>query len=985
MTYHYYQEVGGNEDWKPIPAAMLDTVKHASFVTILSVDVPIADDYTKEQYAGVKYKGPLYFDLDDAESPASTAISMVELIDKLIEKGVSIAALSIYASGGKGFHLLVPETYFLAKPPTKGMAYMPTIYKEMAFYMAVRSMDMRVYTARRGRMFRQQNVKRSNNQYKVRITYQELVEIAELAADDKAAAEDYYNNLCSKPRNLDLPLEIPTVAPAMLALFDQCKAKVTTLANKIKKQKPVKLPEDLPSFDALLRGEGLRKDAGFQHIAMQVAITAHARGMSCAALLAAAEGLCAKHESDGFRYNTPEKRKQELARMWDYTEDNPCYAYSQQAITSLLNHQAADLRGLSISTEEVQEGIEAAAAAGDDYLEQEGEFEHAGIVLTNSGAFVSTDTGQRKVTAMSFGEVTELVSSNTNTVSELQAELRINGEVRGHKIFDIDTFNSVSNLNKMMMPYGQAFNGTDQHARGMFMRLVEKARKAKKRMYVVTREGLDIISMPFHEEEEARRDFLVWSDVKSVTPESRVAELGIQMKFVGFPTEAGQFQTDLSQAPSLVQWRKDGINDETLRETLHSLLHCQKPAYLGKLIGWTIACHYRMLFHKVYNKFPLLHINGAAGSGKTETMKLMCNFHYYNQEPKMLTPTSTLFAVGHAASGSASIPLILDEFKPSEMAPQTYDKFKLMMRDAYNCRNMERGGGTKENSDYRAVHTTQLSAPICFIAEAAESESALMERVVLLTLVKPPVVEAQKFLHNFLHASSNKQVLGILGCHMAAYIVKKYSLAELEREFNLIYDDARRTLMLQEGEAASLSAEDIQRKSGAKERVVYNYSVARFGLRKFSNLVENLFPGQFAEVLKEMDDNIFNTVVDLQEQTLPEWLKVFNSFADMAQLDPLTPHWLREKTDYAFVQHGGKEVLEIYARSCYTKYRQYCMSSRTTPLFPSEAAFVYTLNNLPALLGKGFNVALNPPGGSHCFDLDELRGAGFIEPLRRGR
>lgn len=1319
MNYHYHQIIGGNEEWKPVPSTMLDTVKESAFVTILSVDSPVAKDYTKEQYAEIKFKGPLYFDLDDSESPASTARNMVELIDKLVAKGVSVEALSLFASGGKGFHLLVPEEYYLAKPPAKGMAYLPAIYKEIAFDLAVRSMDMRVYTARKGRMFRQENVKRENGRYKVRITYEELLQVAELAKTNVAEAEVMYQTLCSEPRTDMWVAPTVSLVPDMVAIFDQAKAKVTKLANKAKKAKPIKLPENLPSFDAMLRGEGFRSDAGFHPIAMQIAITAHAKGMSKEDLLAAAADLCKNHESDGSRYNTESKRREELARMWDYTEDNPCYAYSPLAVTALLSHQAPDLRGLNVSEEEVLEGIEAGDAAIELGTEQEGEFDHAGIILTANGAYVSTDSGERKVTAMSFQNVTELVSSSTNTVSEIEAEIHINGEKRGNKVFDIDTFGSVASLNKMMMPYGQAFNGTDQHSRGMYMRLVEKARKARRRMYVVSREGLDILNMPFHEQEEARKDFMVWSDIKSVTAEPRIRDLEIQMKFVGFPTEAGQFQTDLSQAPVLSQWIKDEGNKEHLHSTIKALLNCQAPSYLGKLLGWMTACHYRMLFHKVYNKFPLLHINGAAGAGKcfakgtpvlmfdgtikavedvavgdsvmgadgterkvlslgrgqeqmyrikqnygddyvvnashilslkasdtklrklhngrkvakgdvvniavsdyllentsvqktlkgyksagvpfsdrklpvaaymlgswlgdgtsnavklckpkhtklyawwkaeaeslgvpytegnsetcdtlylggglinqfrnlgvignkhiptiyktgsettrrellaglidshgtvnnsgyrfdtvcekmandvifvarslgikatmtkeeysnnfktdatifhvyltgdvqdlptldkktcerksasdplvsgiqivsegygdyygfavdkdhlfllgdftvvhnTEMTKLMSNFHYLHQEPKMLTPSSTLFAVGYAASGSASIPLILDEFKPAEMAPQVYDKFKLMLRDAYNCRNMERGGGNKDSSDYRALHVTQLSAPICFIAEAAESESALMERVVLLTLIKPPVVQAQKYLHNFLTASSNKEVLGIIGSYMAAMIVQKYSLEKLEEEFNEIYNASRKELMLQEGEENTLSEEELQRKSGAKERVVFNYSVARFGLRKFSNLIENIFPNEFTNVLGAMDSSIFNTVADLQQQTIPEWLKVLNCFADMAKLGEYHPQTLREGVDFAYGNSNGKPAIELYARSCYMKYRGYCMSTKTAPLFPNDAAFVYSLQNLPSLVSKGLNDQLNVPGGSIILDLNELRAAGFIEPESRG-
>lgn len=1318
MSYYYKQLNGGNEEWKPFPSSMLSDFKDHMFVTILAVDVPPADDFTKEQFAELKYKGPLYFDLDDSESPASTACYMVELIDKLVAKGVSIKALSLYASGGKGFHLTVPEKYYLAKPPAKGMAFLPAIYKEIAFEMAVESMDMRVYTARRGRMFRQENVKRPNDRYKVRITYEELVKIADLSKQNKAAAETLYGEICSAPREAITISEQVTLAPEMIAMFDQAKNKVTKMANKVKKKVAVRLPEELPSFEALLRGEGIKQDAGFHPIAMQVAITAHARGIRKEDLLNMAEGLCAKHESDGDRYNTAAKRQSELARMWDYTEDNPCYAYSALAITSLLSHQAPDLMGLNVSAEEVQEGIATAADISEFQNPEDGEFDHAGIVLTRSGAYVTTETGQKKVTAMAFENPTELVSATSNTVSELDVDIVIQGVHKGRKVLDLDTFNSVAGINKMMMPFGQAFNGNDQQVRGMFMRVVEKARKSGRRMFVVNREGLDMISMPFHENEEARKDFLIWSDVKSVSPEPRIQDLNIQMKFVGFPTAEGQFKTDLSQAPNLSQWIKEDDNKELLRKTLNGLLRCQKPDYMGKLIGWIVACHYRMMFHKVYSKFPLLHINGAAGSGKcfaagtpvlmfdgsiravetivpgellmgpdgtprkvltlgrgreamyrvkqiygddyvvneshilalkasdgrkrnlnsgravqkgdtvnitvkdylqenatthrnlkgyksegvqfteqaqtlpayllgswlgdgtsaramlckpkhtkmyawwkdycetnsyeytegdsgscstlyvkgtevygelkalnvinnkhlpaaykygsiaqrqqllaglidsdgtvnnagyrfdssredlandvvfvarslgikstctkevysnkfatdaviyhvymtgnvaqiptldkkaaerkatvnplvtgievtaegegdyygfeidgdklfllgdftvvhnTEMTKLMSNYHYYLQEPKMLTPTSTLFAVQYAASGSASIPLILDEFKPAEMNPQVYDKFKLMLRDAYNCRNIERGGGNRESSDYRAVHTTQLSAPLCFIAEAAESESALMERVVLLTLVKPPVIEAQRYLHNFLIAQSNKEVLGIVGSYMAASIVRKYSLEDLESEFNVIYDDARRELMLQESDLGTADQDTIRRKSAAKERVVFNYSVARFGLRKFSNLVKSLFPDEFDTVLEAMDANIFTTVADLQQQTIPEWLKVLNCFADMARVDPLTPYHLKEGFDYAYPMYNDKPCIELYARSCYNKYRVYCGSTRTTPLFPNESAFLYALKNLPAMEAHGITEKLDSPGGSHILGLDELRGAGFIEPRK---
>lgn len=1320
MSYHYYQlGVAADEKWKPVHASKLDTIEGAMFCTILSVDSPIPDDATKEQLAETKYSGKLYFDLDDAFSPASTAKYAQALIGKLEEHGVFPRQLEIYASGGKGFHILVPEECFLTKPPKAGMAHLPAIYKEMAFALAVDSLDLRVYTARKGRMFRRANVKRPNGLYKVRISAEELATLAGIA--DKDEAEAAYKQMCSAPRRaLDIESDMPELATGLMALFDQCKAKVAKAATRTKKKKPVSLPKEMPSFDALLRGEGIKSDIGFHQIAMQVAITAHARNMTREELLAAAEGLCENHESDGNRYNTASRRRAELARMWEYTDDNPCYEYSPAAVTSLLTHTAPDMHGLAVSEEEVAEAI---AETASEEVEAE-EFNHAGLIMTRQGSYTMTENGPKMVTAVSFDNVTELVSAEDNRVTVVEADVYVAGRKVSQAIpMELDSFNSVSSINKLLMRHGQSFSGNDVQARGLYLRMIEKARKANRRMYVSSREGLDLVKIPGHENELVRKGFLIWSDNRGVSVQPSVSESGVQMKFVGFPDPHGQFQTDLEDAPRLVEWLKEGDNKESLRTFLNDLLRCQSPAHIGKLLGWMVAAYWRMLFHEKYDKFPLLHINGAAGQGKclgfgtpilmadgtvkqvqdvvvgdrligpdgtvrnvlstvrgreqlymvipvkgdpyvvneshilslkksdrgnltlangrvirdgsdvvnvdvktiyntpakvaiklkgwrapalefptskvelpvdpywlgawlgdgnttdvaiykpecnmtrwlygyaeklglsvkkyayegkcpgwaitgdgnvenplrkfietemvggkriphtykiasvearlqllagmldsdghmsysgfdwiskdqnlaedfaflcrsvglaayiqkcvkrirsvnftgtywrvhvsgdceripcldkaapprkqvkrhlvhgitiekldvgdyygfeldgdklfllgdftvthnTETTKLFCNLHYFNSEPKMLTPTSTLFAVASSMSGSSSIPLVLDEFKPAEMNPQLYDKFKLLLRDAYNCRAVERGGGTRESSDYRSVHKTQLAAPLVFISEAAESESALMERVVLLTQIKPPAIQMSENYMRFSRAVDKKELLGMLGKYIAAGIIKRTTLESFAEEFNAIYNATRKELMLS-ADDVDLTPEVLSKKSGAKERTVFNYSVVKFGLRKIENLIRGIFGEEFTQLFAEMQATVCSSVDDIQAQTVPEWLKVLNTFTDMAHLDPESTCFLVPGKDYAAVSYGGAACMEFNLRSCYHKYRQYMAISRTKPLFPGESAFVFAMGNTPALVAKNAEVELQVPGGSYVFNLAELRSNGYMAP-----
>ena len=1316
MNYYYYQVKGGNEKWRPLPETKLDMLEDAMFCTILSVDNPVTETSPKEAFDALKYRGPLYFDMDDHMAPGSTAKHTVELVNKLSDLGVLPTMLQIYTSGGKGFHVLVPEECFLAKPPKAGFANLPATYKEMAFELSVQSMDFRVYTACRGRMFRRPNILRPNGLYKVQISWDELQAIAD--SDD---AEGMYKSISSAPRkSLDVESDMPELSSELLALFDLSRAKVSKRRSSKSKRSKITLPDKLPSLEALLRGEGIKESTGFHELAFQVALTAHAKGMSREELLESSTGLCENHQSDGDRYNSPGKRRAELARMWDYMLDNPCYEYSGKAVANLLTHNAPDLRGYDVDADELDLEV--------PEPNEKGQYDHAGLMLTRRGAFVPTEEGPRQISGLAFDNVTELVSVDNNQVTVMEADVVIAGKTRGRAIFDLDTFNSSTRLNSMYMKYGQSFAGNDVQARGTFLRMVERAQKGDRRMYCVSREGLDVISIPFHEDEDLRTPFLVWSDPLEVSPEQRVKDKGLQFKFVGFPKERGSFECDLSMAPSLSQWLKEPGNDLVFREVLTAVMACQKPEYIGKLVGWMIACHYRMLFHKLIGQFPLMHINGAAGAGKclrrgtlvikadgtsekienivvgdkllgpdggvrnvlelgrgretmykvtpvkgdpyyvnashilslkrsygksacklsdgtvvpkeqqilnvnvrvfadstaatqkyfkgyraeavefhreqavlpvdpywlgawlgdgsagdvtitkpegtklvawlhdyaeslgmdcvkyshvdrcpgwaivtkersrrgvnllrhylkrvqysgkhipqeyklasvedrlkliaglldsdgslsnggydwisrcpklaedlvwvcrsvglaaymvpctkgikstgfsgtyyrvsisgdceripcldkkapprkqiknhlvtgltfqeleeedyygvvidgdhlfllgdftvthnTQTTKALTYFHYYNTEPKMMSPSSTIFAFQYAAAGSASIPLLLDEYKPQDMRTGDHERYKLLLRDAYNCRQLEKGGGTRDNKDYRAVHETNLSAPIAYIAEAAESESAVIERSILLTMVKPPAVQAQAYSKNYHTMYSNRHVLSMIGKYIAAGIVRNSGVDQLRAEFMPVFDDAKYAMMLRPGEVASL---DNQDRASAKERTVFNYAVAKFGLQKLRNLAVNaLGDEQFGvDVFDPALATSFEVSSAVSANTIPEWLKVLNHFAHMTQVDPALDYFLVAGKDFAYVNYGGRDCIELYTISCYYKYRSYCNSSRTKPLFPSQEAFKHSLDNLPATVASGVTVSLSTPGGSHLLDLAELRASGFQAP-----
>jgi hypothetical protein len=185
--YRYYQLIGGAEPWTPVKSNEDLSAIKPTFETILALDTLLESDPDQETKDRIKYLGPLYFDID-AEDIADSIESANDLLDKLTKAGLTQHDIEIYASGKKGFHLIVPTTCFMEKPD-EPIARLPAIYKEMAFKFAVPFLDFKVYTAKRGRMLRTVYNQRENGLYKVALTAQQLADMT----------PDLYAELASKP------------------------------------------------------------------------------------------------------------------------------------------------------------------------------------------------------------------------------------------------------------------------------------------------------------------------------------------------------------------------------------------------------------------------------------------------------------------------------------------------------------------------------------------------------------------------------------------------------------------------------------------------------------------------------------------------------------------------------------------------------------------------------------------------------------------
>jgi hypothetical protein len=1124
-AYHYYQVTGGEEDWKAVPATHLYHLLSETrpmFVTVLAVS-KLVEDLSYEDKMKLAYEGPLYFDFDSTDE--SIVIEKVkQFLDKLETLKVNLNMCRLYATGGRGYHIEIPQTVFVAKIPKGGIANLPSVYREMALDLCVDTLDLRVYSGGRGRMWRQPGVQRENGRYKVPITASEM----------RIMTPELCQQLTSIPRS---PVNVAAASfcPDLSILFDRCAQKVEDLFKKRMKFKPDPAAKEKAFCDSvqwMMAGYGIKPTAGFQEIATQIAIAGSTAGLSEEELVQACKDLIATHKGNGNRYDTPGKREEEIRRMYRYMYGNLCYEFSVGAIKSLLTHPAPDLDGIQTTKEEVLEVIKEAEAQEKGAIDEYGDVAR-GITLSKFGVYADVEGSKKRICAMSFSKSSILKSLESGQISGYETDIMINGRFAGRQTLELEVFSGLVPFNRFSARYGHAFQGTDAQVRILMMRFVEDAKKNGEEKYILNREGLDVIHIPHHENPVYRDEFLVWADSQGVVLPPHISKEGLNLTFAGYPDPRGYYKTDLRDAPDLVPWLKEDDNKTLLKEVLKNLFTCQRAELLGKLVGWYTACYWRQIFHKAYGKFPLMHVNGSAGAGKclakdtpvimvdgsvkpvqdilvgdqllgpdgkprnvlslargeemmyevrpvdvmnsglsrgarpyvvneshilslrestvgraivnvsirdyltkashwktihygwrvpgvlkgnlspelhsitvepvgegdyygftidgdhlfmlgdftvthnTDMCMTLAGLFYYKQEVKSLTPGSTTFSMTQMLTASASIPMILDEYKPHEMDRATHNKLKAIMRDAYNQKEISRGGGTREAQDFRILQTSQLSAPIAFIAEATEEEAAVMERVVLATVVRPPPNENAKWLARFQLVRKHRQVLGILGKYIASMIVTKESVESLRREFDFMYDEAQEKFMVSESDLKGGITEDaLREKQQAKERSVFNHTVAKFGMRRFRQLVESAIGPGLNPEMEALENGIYDRMKDLQSATTPEYVKVLIELASMSyHVDDTSAQAIRKGKEYAYTEVGGVSCLEVAVRPSYFKYRAQCSIGKSFPLFANYDPFAYALKDSPAFLKFGIGASLQVPN-VFVFKLDDLNRLG---------
>jgi len=922
MPFFWYSMSGAEETWKMVASEHRNNIiteTKPAFVTVLDADKQ-PTGLSREERLKMKYSGPLYFDWDAAQIEHAI-FGLHQFLNKLEgEHQFDLAQARLYATGGRGFHLEIPMECLLPKIPAAGVRQLPIIYREMALKLAVDTLDLRIYSAQRGRMWRVPGVPRASGACKVPITVQEA----------RAMTPEMYAQLCKQPRyyrgrEAEYPLApwlmdpkgdipppaAPTLNLGLQALYEACRKQVDSLLRK-----QTSAPDDRPALakyngqvpvavKEILNGQHLRPGVGFNDLALQFAILAASFGMSEKDFLAACEGVIKHHSGDGWRYASPRARSDGLASRLALVANSDVYTFSLKALYTVCDPKSApaDLFGAlansvsRLAPELTPEQLAAGEAVSTLTPEQQEalraalENDDKGYRVTSTGIYLRKGAEWESVSNLGLVNPSVLCSAETGEPIGVHAYARVPGGPSAKPSyepvrFDIGDFSSAKTLDKVFSSKFSSFGGLDIGAIKVRDILVKTARENERVQYTLSTEGMELI--PSQGGDSAGERTLAWvardrvvlpQDVAPASDENGGTETLLddnKPRFYFHPSKFGEMRPalDAHLAPT------PAPKDPAFKEFMENLLRVNTKHAMGAILGWFVSCFHRQMHHAVHKEFPLLWVYGEAGSGKSSTLRLPYRL-FSSEEPDswlMFGSGTTSYGLGGELTLSTTAPLVLDEFKESA-DPKRYNEVLGILRGAYNKTYNARGGG---RGDPQKLHATKWHRPAVILSEAFVSEPAIMERVVPVAL-RPK--EANHELWQWVHEAKRPDHLTRLGSLLI-----------------------RRTLGMDMAkfEAKWTAAKDTMSKRLPKfhPRVQSNYAVVLMGLDFLDESLDTTLRIDMRGELDGLKEAVLANAAH-RAKTVPIVSEAVKTLKDIAlltnEIDQHDTYAIRENFEYIFV------------------------------------------------------------------------------------
>lgn len=688
----------------------------AYHMTIFATDIVPGSE--KEAYKDARYFGDLIIDIDHSADENTTTEEALQqsissanlLVECLVEKVSDIDQIKIYATGKKGFHIIIPwKLLHTSRTPTPHKD-IPIWYKYITQRLQIESgatgIDYHLYSKGRGHMIRMPNKKREEGTYKVQVSASEL----------KAMDVDAYQQFVNAPRPA-LKGAVPTISFGLVGLLNAAR----TLPTNTPTQEGGIPEEMLEGFgkdahpecvNRMIHGKHDQPGIKFNSIAVQLSTYLNAAKVDAAERKILVETFATHNTSSTYRTVDARVRHLEIESA-PYAKD--------------LKFSCGYIRG-HINMKDGCRGCPVQMRMSEDLTLL------TRISETDEGLIFTSDEGVvRRLTNFRI-DLTEVWSpkdheGRTNNMwYGGKCSITKDGAWQADIELDVKTFLSAKDFKEQFFKYRDGVTSIkDNDVEAIMLFLLGKV-KGDTGVRLTDKVGI----RKFRYQAEGATDFV--DSMMWVEPGWSLSKEG----FTGGVALEGHIEAVIKhEKRELPKHPEAGMTN-----TLLNVLKSSDPHVVGLMLGWVCAAQIKeQIFDRVL-EFPLLNVVGMSGAGKsslTRVFAFLGGADYRVSTPPTVGGMSP-WPIKEMMFQSTSVPRILDECCKGKMNHARWNIVREALKACYQQSTMMVGGVDK-NKQMHTAHSVKstkykYTSPVIYMSTTETDEVELWERSIEVRITK---------------------------------------------------------------------------------------------------------------------------------------------------------------------------------------------------------------------------------------------------------